>query len=81
MPRRTRVVAVDGLRVVHGVDEDLAGEEVARELAEAVRGDGQDDDVRVADDLVGGYGARAGGEHVDRQRDVFGRPDADMATS
>ena len=67
------VVAVDGLPVVHGVDEDLAGEQVAWELAEAVRGNGQDDDVGVAHDLVGRGCARAGGEHVDGQRDLVGR--------
>ena len=68
-----RVVAVDGLPVVHRVDEDLAGEQIGWELAEAVRGDGEDDDVGVAYDLVGRRRARAGCEHVDRQRDVVGR--------
>ena len=41
--------------------ERLGGEEVAREFAKAVRGDGQDDDVRMADDLFGRDGARAWG--------------------
>ena len=66
------VVAVDGLPVVHRVDEDLAGEQVGWELAKAMRGDGQDDDVCVAHDLRGRCGARAGGEHVDGQRDFVG---------
>jgi hypothetical protein len=67
------VVAVHGLPVVHRVDQDLAREEVAWELAEAVRGDGEHDDVGVADDLVGRGRLRAGGEHVDGERDVVGR--------
>ena len=70
------VGAVDGLPVVHRVDEDLAVEEVARELAKAVRRHGEDDDVGVADDLVGRDGAGAGGEDVDGQRDVIGGPGA-----
>ena len=71
--RELRVVAVDGLPVVRGVDEDLAGEQIAWELAEAVRGDGEDDDVGVAYDVCGRGRARAWGEHVDRERDVVGR--------
>jgi hypothetical protein len=59
--------------VVHGVDDDLSGERVARKLAEAVRWDGEDDDVGIAHDLVGRRGACAGGEHVDCQRDLVGR--------
>jgi hypothetical protein len=68
-----RIVAVDGLPVVHRVDEDLAREEIARELAEAVRGDGEDDDAGVAYDLLVRCGVRARGEDVDRQRNVGGR--------
>src|SRR5207247_9121713 len=45
------VVAVDRLPVVHGVDEDLSGEQIGGEFAEAVRGNGQNDDVGVAYDL------------------------------
>jgi hypothetical protein len=67
------VVAVDGLPVVHRVDEDLAGEQITWQLAEAMHRDGQDDDVCVAHDLVGRGRAGAGSEHVDRQRDVVGR--------
>jgi hypothetical protein len=67
------VVAVDGLPVVHCVDDDLAGEQVVGELAEAVGGDGEDDDVGVADDLVGRGRVRTGCEHVDGQGDVVGR--------
>jgi hypothetical protein len=70
--RELWIVAVHGLPVVHRVDEDLAGEQIARKLAETVRGDGQDDDVGVAYDLVGCCRARAGCEHLDRQRDVVG---------
>src|SRR3954469_1063842 len=43
------------------------------ELAEAVCGDGQNDDVGVAYDVFGCRRGRAGGEHVDRQRNVVGR--------
>jgi hypothetical protein len=49
-------------------------EEVRRQLAKAVRGDGQNDDVGVTDDLGGRDGTGAGREHVDGQRDVTGRP-------
>ena len=68
-----RVVAVDGRPVVRRVDQDLAGEEVGWELAEAVGRDGEDDDVGVAYDLVGRSRVCAGREHVDRERDVVGR--------
>jgi len=67
------VVAVDGRPVVRRIDQDLAGEEVRPELAEAVGRDGEDDDVGVGDDLVGRGRVCAGREHVDRERDVVGR--------
>ena len=66
--------AIHRLPVVRRVDEDLACEPVGRELSKAVGGHGQDDDVRVADDLVGRNGAGPGGKHLDGQRDVIGRP-------
>jgi hypothetical protein len=71
--RELWVVAVHRLPVVHSVDEDLAGEEIAGELAEAVRGDCEDDDVRVAYDLGGRGRPRARGQDFDRQRDIVGR--------
>ena len=71
--RELWIVAVHGLPVVHRVDEDLAGEQIARELAEAVRGDGEDDDVGVAYDLVGRGRARAGASTSTVERDVVGR--------
>ncbi len=71
--RQLWVVAVYGLPVVHGVDEDLAGEQIAWELAEAVRGNSQNDDVCVAYDRVGRRCSSAGGEHVDGERDSVGR--------
>ena len=55
-----------------GLTPDVA-ELIAGKLVEAVRGDGEDDDVGVAYDLVGCRRMRAGCEHVDRQRDVVGR--------
>jgi len=63
-----------GSQVVHRVDENLAGEEIPRELSKAVRGNGQGDDVCVVDDLVGRDGAGAGGEDVDGQGDIVGGP-------
>jgi hypothetical protein len=72
--RELAIFAVHRLPVVHRVDEDLAGEQIAWKLAEAMRGDGQDDDVRLADDLLGRRRSRAGGQHVDGQRDHVGRP-------
>ena len=71
--RELWIVAVHGLPVVHRIDEDLAREQIAGELAEAVRGDGQDYDVGVAYDLGGRSCACAWGEHVDRERDAVGR--------
>ena len=38
-----------------------------------MRRHGQDDQVGVTQHLGGGDGARPGGEHVDGQRDAFGR--------
>jgi hypothetical protein len=56
------------------MDEHLAREQIARELAGAMRRDGQDDDVSVARDLVGSARADSGREHVDSQCDVVRRP-------
>ena len=75
------VVAVDRLPIVHRVDQDLAGEEVVRELAEAVRRDGQDDQVGVADD-VSVASARAPGARTSTVSAMSsGGPEPDIATS
>src|SRR4029079_18655384 len=67
------IVTVDGLPVVRRVDQNLAGEQLGRQLAEAVRRDGQHDDVGVAYDLLGRGRACAGRQYVDGQGDVLGR--------
>src|SRR6266446_1123670 len=64
--------AVDFFPIVHRIDEDLAGEEVAWQLPEAVHRHGQDDEVRMTYDLVGRDGASAGRQHLDDQRDAIG---------
>ena len=51
--RELLIDAVDLVPIVHGVDEDFAGEEIAWELTKAVHGDRQDDEVGIADDFVG----------------------------
>ena len=67
------VDAVDRFPVVHRVDEDLPCEQIAWQLAKAVRRDGEHDPVGVMDDRVGVRGSSAGGEDVHDQRDSFGR--------
>ena len=69
-------VAVDGFPIVDRVDQDLAGEQVRRELPVSMSGYGQHDDVGVADYLLGRGGAGTRGEDVDGERDVVGRPGA-----
>ena len=75
------IVAVHGLPVVHRVDEDLAGEQIAGKLAEAVRGDGEDDDVGVAYDLVGRRRVRAGASTSTVSAMSSAGPDPEIATS
>jgi hypothetical protein len=66
------VDAIDRFPVVHRVDEDLAGEQVAWQLAKAVRRNGEDDQVCMSDSLVGFNRVSAGSEHLDGQRDAIG---------
>src|SRR5579859_7507576 len=54
--------AIDRLPIVHRVDEDLAGKVIVWQLAEPVRGHGQDDEAGLTDDLGGGDGARRAGD-------------------
>jgi hypothetical protein len=71
--RELGVAAVDRRPVVHRVDDDPPREEVGIERAETMPGNGEDDQVSVADDLLGRRGTGARGEDLDRQRDVAGR--------
>jgi hypothetical protein len=65
--------------MIHRIDDDLASENIAWELSKAVRGDGQDDEVRMADDLRGGDRASARTSKVRAMRSAG--PDPEMATS
>jgi hypothetical protein len=69
--REALVDAVYLLPIVHGVDEDLAGKEIAWKLAEAMHRHRQNNEVRVTDDIVGCDGASAGSKDLDNQFDAL----------
>jgi len=58
------------LPIVHGVNDDLAGEEIVRKVAEAVHGHRQDDEVGVTDDRVGCDRVGARSEYLNDQFDA-----------
>jgi hypothetical protein len=68
--RAGEIDAIDRFPVVHRVDQDLAGEQVRRELPEATRGYRQGDDLGMADDPLGRNGTGTRGEDIDGHGDV-----------
>jgi hypothetical protein len=69
------------LPIVHGVNEDSAGEEIVRKFAEAVHGHRQDDEVGVTDDRLGRDRVGAGSEHLNDQSMRSAAPEPDISTS
>src|ERR1700680_3452436 len=71
--REFLVDAVDLFPVVHRIDEDLAIEQIARNLTEPVHRDCEDEEVRDTNNIIHRHRASARREHVDDQRNAFSR--------
>ena len=63
---------VDRRPIVHGVDDDLAGQHFRRDGAELVERHGDDDDIGGLHGIRCGHGMRPGNHDVHEQLDVFG---------